>query len=109
MANCSAISSRGEARALRERDVGDPVKGRLAVAPVAPARPAFGRDQAELLIVTERRCRHGAALGHLADVDQFIGCHHVGFAVHGLCSARALQYMMIASEPRRPVRVHAMD
>ena len=33
-----------EARALRERDVGDPVKGRLAVAPVAPARvirPSF--------------------------------------------------------------------
>src|ERR1700730_10471296 len=44
-----------EARALRERDVGDPVIGRFAVAAVAPARLAFGRDQAKLLIVTQRR------------------------------------------------------
>jgi hypothetical protein len=73
-----------EAHALRERDVGDPVKGRFAVAAVAPARLAFGRDQAKLLIVTQRRCRHGAALGHLADVDQLIGCHQMGVAVHDL-------------------------
>src|SRR5882672_1879098 len=65
-----------EARALRKRDVDDPVKGRFAVAAMAPARLAFGRDQAELLIVTQRRCRHGGALGHLADVDQLTGCHH---------------------------------
>ena len=91
-----------EARALRERDVDDPVKGRLAVAAVAPARLAFGCDQAELLIVTQRRCRHGAALGHLADVDQLIGCHHLGFAVHESSQP-------IASEPRRPVRVAPMD
>ena len=62
-----------EARALRERDQNDLVKGRFAVAALAPARLAFGRDQAELLIVTQRRCRHGGALGHLADVDQLIG------------------------------------
>src|SRR5258708_31987301 len=62
-----------EARALRERDQDDLVKGRLAVAALAPARLAFGRDQAELLVVTQRRCRHGGALGHLADVDQLIG------------------------------------
>ncbi len=71
-----------EAGALRERDVDDPVKGRFAVAAVAPARLAFGRDQAELLIVTQRRCRHEAALGHLADVDQLIGCHQICIAVH---------------------------
>jgi hypothetical protein len=43
-----------EARALRKRDVGDPVKGRFAVPAVATARPALGRDQSELLIVTQR-------------------------------------------------------
>ena len=73
-----------EARALRERDVGDPVKGRSAVATVAPPRLAFGRDQAELLIVTQCRCRHGTVLGHLADVNQLIGWHLSGFAVHDL-------------------------
>ena len=40
-----------EARALRERDVDDSVKGRFAVAAMATAPPAFGRDQSELLIV----------------------------------------------------------
>jgi len=40
-----------EARALRERDQDDLVKGRFAVAALAPARLAFGRDQAELLVV----------------------------------------------------------
>src|SRR6266403_6190774 len=73
-----------EARALRKRDVDDPVKGRFAVAALAPARLAFGRDQAELLIVTQRRCRHGGALGHLADVDQLTGCHHWAVALHDL-------------------------
>src|SRR5713101_4548993 len=75
-----------EARALRERDQDDLVKGRFAVAALAPARLAFGRDQAELLIVTQRRCRHGGALGHLADVDQLTGCHQMGVAVHGIFS-----------------------
>jgi hypothetical protein len=63
------------------------VKGRFAVAAVAPARLAFGRDQAKLLIVTQRRCRHGAALGHLADVDQLIGYHQMGVAVHDIPTA----------------------
>src|SRR6201988_5502348 len=40
----------GEARALRERDVDDPVKGRFAVAAVAHAPPPPGRDQSQLLI-----------------------------------------------------------
>src|SRR6266403_2344416 len=71
-----------EARALRKRDVGDPVKGRFAVAAVAPARLAVGRDQAELLIVAQRRGWHGAALGQLADVSQLMGCHQMGLAVH---------------------------
>src|SRR6266403_2679655 len=91
-----------EARALRERDVDDPVNGRFAVAAMAPARLSFGRDQAELLIVTQRRCRHGGALGHLADVDQLTGCHQMGVAVHESSQP-------IASEPRSPVRVHATD
>src|SRR5260370_25166355 len=91
-----------EARALRKRDVDGPVKGRFAVAAMAPARLAFGRDQAELLIVTQRRCRYGGALGHLADVDQLTGCHQMGVAVHESSQP-------IASEPRSPVRVHATD
>src|SRR5260370_7129664 len=61
-----------EARALRERDQDDLVKGRLAVAALAPARLAFGRDQAELLVVTQRRCRHGGALGHPPDLHPLI-------------------------------------
>src|SRR6266852_6219088 len=78
-----------EARALRERDVDDPVKGRFAVATAAPARLAFGCDQAELLIVTQRRCRRRAALAHLADVDQLIGCRapsHKSYPLHFLKS-----------------------
>src|SRR5882757_4633373 len=63
---------------------------------MAPARLAFGRDQAELLIVTQRRCRHGGALGHLADFDQLTGCHQMGVAVHESSQP-------IASEPRSPV------
>src|SRR6266404_4058297 len=90
-----------EARALRKRDVGDPVKGRFAVAAVAPARLAFGREQAELLIVTQRRCRHEAALGHLADVDQLIGCHQIWIAVH--------ESSHRSRAKRSPGRVHAMD
>jgi len=62
-----------EARALGKRDVGNPMKGRCAVAAVAAAGAAFGGDQAEFLVVAQRRGRYAAALGHVANADQGIG------------------------------------
>src|SRR5882724_13523412 len=62
-----------EAGALPDRDVADLLKGRFTVAAMLAAALAFRGDQAEFLIVAQRRGRYAAALDHVANADQGIG------------------------------------
>ena len=62
-----------EAGALPDRDVADPFKRRFTVPAVLAAAVAFRDDQAEFLIVAQRRGRYAAALDHVANADQGIG------------------------------------
>jgi len=62
-----------EARALSERDQDDIVKVRFAVAALAHVVLAFGTGSGRLLVVTQRRCRHGGALGHLRGCGLALG------------------------------------
>src|SRR6267142_1462689 len=62
-----------EAGALPDRDVADPFKRRFTVPAMLAAALAFRGDQAEFLIVAQRRGRYAAALDHVANADQGIG------------------------------------